>query len=121
MNFLKRNRSPFLVSLLPVVTGGLLLLQMGVSSVRGQEGAIVKSIKVEYVGNQTVAPERILSNMSTRVGQKLSMTQVDEDVKSLYASGDVENVRILSEAVSGGVALTVVAQTRAVYGGEITI
>ncbi len=117
MNFLKRNRSPFLVSLLPVVTGGLLLLQMGVSSVRGQEGAIVKSIKVEYVGNQTVAPERILSNMSTRVGQKLSMTQVDEDVKSLYASGDVENVRILSEAVSGGVALTVVAQTRAVYGG----
>jgi outer membrane protein insertion porin family len=55
--------------------------------------------------------------MSTRVGDKLSMTQIDEDVKSLYASGDVENVRILSDSASGGVVLIVVAQTRAVYGG----
>jgi len=55
--------------------------------------------------------------MSTKVGDKLSMTQIDEDVKSLYASGDVENVRILAENTSGGVALIVVAQTRAVYGG----
>ncbi len=82
-----------------------------------QEGATVKSIDVRYVGNQTVAPERILSHMSTRVGDKLSMAQVDEDVKSLYASGDVENVRILAEKVDGGVAVIVVAQTRAVYGG----
>lgn len=78
---------------------------------------MVKSIDVQYVGSQTVAPERLLSHMSTRVGDKLSMAQIDEDVKSLYASGDVENVRILSDKVSGGVALIVVAQTRAVYGG----
>lgn len=77
----------------------------------------MKSIDVRYVGSQTVAPERLLSHMSTRVGDKLTMAQVDEDVKSLYASGDVENVRILAEQVSGGVALIVVAQTRAVYGG----
>lgn len=77
----------------------------------------MKSIDVQYVGNQTVAPERLLSHMSTRVGDKLTMAQVDEDVKSLYASGDVENVRILAEKVSGGVAVIVVAQTRAVYGG----
>jgi outer membrane protein insertion porin family len=96
---------------------GILALQGGALSVTAQEGAVVKSIDVQYVGNQTVAPERLLSHMSTRVGDKLSMTQIDEDVKSLYASGDVENVRILSDSASGGVALIVVAQTRAVYGG----
>ncbi len=82
-----------------------------------QDGATVKSIDVQYVGNQTVAPDRLLSHMSTKVGDKLSMAQIDEDVKSLYASGDVENVRILAENTGGGVALIVVAQTRAVYGG----
>lgn len=93
------------------------LLIAGPSGLRSQEGATVKAIDVQYVGNQTVAPDRLLSHMSTRVGDKLSMAQIDEDVKSLYASGDVENVRILADPVGGGVNLIVVAQTRAVYGG----
>ncbi len=94
------------------------LVAMGINSVVAQDGAVVKSIDVQYVGQQTVSPERILSHMSTRVGGKLSMGQVDEDVKSLYASGDVESVRILADKVAGGVNLIVVAQTRAVYGGS---
>lgn len=117
MNLLRRRRTRFPSGSLAALAGGLLLFQTGVFESAGQEGAIVKSIDVQYVGNQTVAPERLLSHMSTRVGDKLSMTQIDEDVKSLYASGDVENVRILSDSAGGGVALIVVAQTRAVYGG----
>lgn len=116
MNLLKRLRPRFQASSLGLLAG-ILVLQGGALPVLAQEGAVVRSIDVQYVGNQTVAPERLLSHMSTRVGDKLSMTQIDEDVKSLYASGDVENVRILSDSASGGVALIVVAQTRAVYGG----
>lgn len=117
MNFPRTARFPAsLRTLLPVVCG-LLLSLAGSSGLLAQDGATVKSIDVRYVGNQTVAPERLLSHMSTRVGDKLSMAQIDEDVKSLYASGDVENVRILAEQGGGGVALIVVAQTRAVYGG----
>lgn len=116
MNLLKRIRPRFLASSLGLMAG-MLVSQGATLSGLAEEGAVVKSIDVQYVGNQTVAPERLLSHMSTRVGDKLSMTQVDEDVKSLYASGDVENVRILSDSASGGVALIVVAQTRAVYGG----
>ncbi|MEM6278376.1 MAG: outer membrane protein assembly factor BamA, partial [Verrucomicrobiota bacterium] len=82
-----------------------------------QEGKTIKSIDVQYVGNQTVSPDRIRSQLGSQVGQKLSLAQVDEDLKNLYASGDVENARILSENVSGGVRLIVVVQTRAVYGG----
>ncbi len=85
--------------------------------VEAQEGKTIKSIDVQYVGNQTVSPDRIRSQMASRVGDKLSLSQVDEDAKNLYASGDVENVRILSENAAGGVALIVVVQTRAVYGG----
>ncbi len=97
---------------------GVALLLGAQSGAVAQEGKTVTDIDVQYVGNQTVAPERILSNMSTRVGDKLSLAQVDEDVKNLYSSGDIENVRILSENSSGGVRLIVVAQTRAVYGGS---
>lgn len=117
MNLLRTAQSRSLLRTLSSVVCGLVLTLSGASGLMAQEGATVKSIDVRYVGNQTVAPERILSHMSTRVGDKLSMAQVDEDVKSLYASGDVENVRILAEKVDGGVAVIVVAQTRAVYGG----
>lgn len=99
---------------------GLALLALSVlptAPLQAQEGKIIKSIDVQYVGNQTVSPDRIRSHMASRVGEKLSLSQVDEDVRNLYASGDVENVRILSENVSGGVSLIAVVQTRAVYGG----
>jgi outer membrane protein insertion porin family len=115
MNLPRFDQAKFLKCALATLASGLLFAAAG--SAQAQEGATVKSIDVQFVGNQTVAPERLLSHMSTRVGDKLSMAQVDEDVKSLYASGDVENVRILAEQTSGGVAVIVVAQTRAVYGG----
>lgn len=114
MNLPRFDRNHFLTRALATLALGLMFVT---GQAQAQEGAKVKSIDVQYVGSQTVAPERLLSHMSTRVGDKLTMAQVDEDVKSLYASGDVENVRILAEQVSGGVAVIVVAQTRAVYGG----
>lgn len=117
MNFQRIDRSHLKLKPLASLLAGVLTVLVSVGGLRAQEGATVKSIDVQYVGTQTVAPERLLSHMSTRVGDKLTMAQVDEDVKSLYASGDVENVRILAEKVSGGVQLIVVAQTRAVYGG----
>lgn len=115
MNFSRFDRLRTQGSLFVLFAGLALVLLAG--RMEAQDGAKVKSIDVQYVGNQTVAPDRLLSHMSTKVGDTLSMTQIDEDVKSLYASGDVENVRILAEKRDGGVALIVVAQTRAVYGG----
>lgn len=118
MNCPKPARTRTLLSSLSGAVCGILFALVGTPGLLAQDGAKVSSIDVQYVGNQTVAPERILSHMSTRVGDTLSMARIDEDVKSLYASGDVENVRILAEKNSGGgVDLIVVAQTRAVYGG----
>ena len=116
MNFLRRNYLRRISGLFSII-GMAFLLVHAPEDISAQEGKTIKSIDVQYVGNQTVAPERIRSRMSTKVGDSLSLAQMDEDVKSLYESGDVENVRILSDNVSGGVRLIVVVQTRALYGG----
>lgn len=82
-----------------------------------QAGAkIVKQIEVEYVGQSTIAKDRVLANISTKVGSPLSPAKIDEDIKNLYASGDFENIRVLSKEVAGGVALKLVVQTRAILG-----
>lgn len=82
-----------------------------------QEGQKVTAIDVQYVGSKTVNDSLILSKMSTKVGDNLSIAQIDEDVKNLHRSGKVDNVRILSESRNGGVALIVVVQSTALYGG----
>ena len=93
------------------------LITLPALTILAQDGQTVKSIAVQYVGAKTVSEERILSRMSTKVGQTLSIAQIDEDVKNLYASGEVDNVRVLSEKAAGGIALIVVVQSRALYGG----
>ena len=121
MNLLRRIRTRLLAQSALTFAGGMLLALATPGSSYAQEGSTVKSIDVQYVGNQTVSPDRIRSSMSTRVGDKFSYAKIDEDVKSLYASGDIEKVKMLTDSVSGGVALIVVVQTRALYGGtEIT-
>ncbi len=82
-----------------------------------QEGKKINDIDVRYVGAKTVSEERILSRMSTKVGSPLSVAQIDEDVKTLYQSGEVDNVRVMSEPSGNGVDLIVVVQSRALYGG----
>ena len=78
---------------------------------------IVRKIEVQYVGAPTVTEDRILSRLSTKVGDPFSQAKVDEDIKKLYASGDVENIRILAEPQGDtGVRLIVVVQTRAMLG-----
>ena len=117
MTFSRRIRSPFQATFSLAFAAGCFLSILGLSGAAAQEGKIVKEIDVQYVGNQTVSPERIKSNMSTKVGDTLSMAALDDDLKKLYESGDVERARFLADNVSGGVKLIVVVQSRAVYGG----
>ncbi len=93
------------------------LVAFAAQAIRAQEGQTVKAISVRYVGAKTVSEQRILSRMSTKVGDELSVAQVDEDVKNLYASGEVDNVRVLADKTEGGINLIVVVQSRAIYGG----
>ena len=92
------------------MTGMALAQEVGVSKT-------VRKIEVQYVGTATVNKDRILSRLSTKVGDPFSQAKVDEDIKKLYGSGDVENIRILAEpSGASGVRLIVVVQTRALLG-----
>ncbi len=80
---------------------------------QGLEGAPITSIDVSYVGPQTVAKDRILANMKTKVGAHYSETTVEDDIRALYATGKIQNVRIFGEPAGNGVRVQVILATRA--------
>ncbi|OAI43071.1 hypothetical protein AYO41_03030 [Verrucomicrobia bacterium SCGC AG-212-E04] len=77
-----------------------------------RDGAIVRAIEIKYAGPVTVSRERILTNMRTTIGQPFSQAALEEDIRNLYATGDLTNVRIFGEPMSGGVRVIVIVQSR---------
>ncbi len=69
---------------------------------------IVRSIEIQYAGPATVSREKILANMRTAVGRPYSQDVVEEDIRNLYSTGNISNVRIFGEAQADGVKVTVV-------------
>jgi len=80
---------------------------------QGVEGVTVTSIEVRYVGPETVAKDRVLANMRTKVGQPYSETTVEDDIRTLYDTGKIQNVRIFGEPAGNGVRVQVILATRA--------
>ena len=88
---------------------------LGVAPIHGQNGPpIVRSIAVEYSGPATVSKERILAQMRTAVGQPYSDSMVEQDIRQLYTTGSIRNVRIFAQPEGDGVKVIVAVQTRAV-------
>ena len=75
--------------------------------------AIVRQIDIQYVGPATLSREKILANMRTAVGKPYSQQAVEDDIRSLYATGSVTNVRIFGEPLADGVRVVVVIQSKA--------
>lgn len=57
----------------------------------------ITSITVKYNGPETVAKQRILDNMSSKVGQVFSVDKIDDDIKNLVSKGLVDDVNILAD------------------------
>lgn len=80
----------------------------------GQEAQapIVKSIDIQFAGPATVSKERILNNMRTKVGKPYSIGIAEEDVRNLYQTAKVFNVRIFGDPQPDGIKVIVVVQTK---------
>jgi outer membrane protein insertion porin family len=78
------------------------------------QGRIVKQIEVTYVGPESMSKERVLANLATQVGQPYSERAIEEDIRSLYATGTVANVRMYGEPFEDGVKVSVLLQGRPV-------
>ncbi len=75
---------------------------------------IIRSLEVQYAGSATISKERILAQMRTKVGQPYSNQVVEDDIKALYKTGYIRNVRIFAQPEGNGVKVIVAVQTRAV-------
>ncbi|MGI8820975.1 MAG: outer membrane protein assembly factor BamA [Chthoniobacterales bacterium] len=85
-----------------------------------QEAVKIRAIEVQYTGPETISRERILAQMRTKVGQNYTDGIVEQDVRSLYQTGLLQNVRIYGQAQGDGVKVIVAVQTRSVVN-EIEI
>ncbi len=81
---------------------------------------MIRAIDVQYTGPATLSKERILAQMRTKVGQPYSNEVVQEDIKALYKTGYIRNVRIFAQPEGDGVKVIVAVQTRAIVS-EIEI
>ena len=77
---------------------------------------IVREVDVVYKGAATMDPDRIRAQMSTRVGEPYTDEAVERDLRTLYATGAVENVDIQAVNVSGGVKVVVTIAGRGGIG-----
>ncbi|MEO6262670.1 MAG: outer membrane protein assembly factor BamA [Chthoniobacterales bacterium] len=71
-------------------------------------GPTVKQIDIQFSGPVSLSRERVMSNLKTQVGSIYSERAIEEDISTLYATGDVSNVRIFSEPLGDGVKINVV-------------
>ena len=81
---------------------------------RGQGPPIIRSIDVQYSGPATVSKDVILAQIRTAVGQPYSDSTVEDDIRSLYKTGTIQNVRIFAQPEEDGVKVIVAVQTRQV-------
>ena len=98
-------------TLLPTIAA-LLTLAAGAFA-QAPSAPIVKEIDVQYAGGTAVSREKILANMRTRVGKPYDDRIVEEDIRNLYATGNISNVRIFGEPMTDGVKVIVVVQPKA--------
>ena len=103
----------------------LVLAFLGFASSYGQapqqQGPpIIRSVEIQYVGPATVSKERVMAQLRMKTGQPYSESLAELDIRALYKTGQVHNVRIFAEPQGDGVKLIVVLQTRSLVN-EIEI
>ncbi len=81
------------------------------------DGKTVISVDIRYRGAKTVNEARLRTHMAVAPGKKYSQTVLDGDIKTLYASGLVDDVQFFAEDVAGGVKVIAEVVTRPLISG----
>lgn len=88
------------------------------SPLHGQdfEGKTISAVDIQYIGPKTVDEARIRNLMSSKADSAYSTERLDADVKTLFESGLVDNVRFLAEPI-GDTSVRIIAEitTRSEY------
>ena len=97
-----------LVSLTPLGSQA----QVSLDSPAATGRQIVRQVDVVFVGAATMDPARVRAQMSTREGEPYTDESVERDLRTLYATGAVENVDINAVNMAGGVRVVVTISGR---------
>lgn len=90
-----------------------IFLVLGQSALHAEK---ITDISIQYAGAPTVDQAALITQIRSKVGSKLDEMEIEEDIKNLYSSGLVENVRVLTEPNEGGVRVIFLVRTRAILG-----
>lgn len=74
----------------------------------------VESIEIRHVGPAAASDELIRANIRVKVGDTYIRTGVDDDVRTLYATGLFRNIRVLEERTADGIKLVYEVQGKPV-------
>src|SRR5881275_3196081 len=111
-NSLRRRWGRISFSVFFAATIALIARAQAPPDVARQGPPIVRSIDVQYTGPATISRERILAQMRTKIGLPYSDTVAEEDIRAIYNTGQVQNVRIFGQPEGDGVKVIVAVQTR---------
>ena len=74
----------------------------------------VHKIQVRHVGPSSVGDAQIRSRLRVKEGDPVTQSNVDQDIRSLYGTGDFYNIRVAVAESDGGITLTYAIQERPV-------
>lgn len=77
----------------------------------------ITEVEIRYRGAKTVNEARLRTHMAVAPGKKYSQTMLDEDIKTLYASGLVDDVQFFAEDRENGVKVIAEVVTRPLIRG----
>ena len=75
----------------------ILTFSSGISVAQDFEGKKISEVSIRYVGKKTVDEARLRNLMSTKAGSIYRSENLDNDIKTLYESGLVDNVKFLAD------------------------
>jgi len=95
----------------------ILTFSSGISIAQDFEGKKINEVSIRYVGKKTVDEARLRNLMSTKAGSIYRSENLDNDIKTLYESGLVDNVKFLADSAGDNVQVIAEIQTRPAING----
>jgi outer membrane protein insertion porin family len=89
---------------------GLLLVLACLPATAQISSLKVSKIVIKHIGPQSVSDDLIRANIRIKPGDPYLRAAIDEDVRTLYATGQFYDIRVTDEATPDGVILTYVLQ-----------
>ncbi len=106
-----------LLSRLFLTTFMILTSTSGVILAQDFEGKNISEVAIRYSGPKTVDEARLRNLMVTKAGSVYRAENLDNDIKTLFESGLIENVKFLAEPAGGSVRVIAEIQTRPAING----